>query len=104
MVNFKLPDEIELFRQEVRAFLAEHLTEAVIATMETTGTLYDEGFARALGDRGWIGSAKDRGVETDSLGWLRQAVLVEEFGRAHAPVDWAYTTVLAARSIRRSGT
>jgi alkylation response protein AidB-like acyl-CoA dehydrogenase len=79
-------------RDEVRAFLAEHLTPDVIERVHATGTVHDWGFHRALAAEGWLN------------GQGRDPVLVDELTRARAPMDGAGTAVLVARTLERVGT
>ncbi|HEU5149035.1 MAG TPA: acyl-CoA dehydrogenase family protein, partial [Iamia sp.] len=53
-LEFRLPAEVEAFRADARAFLAQHVTEAVIERAHTTGTIHDWGLHRAMAEGGWI--------------------------------------------------
>jgi alkylation response protein AidB-like acyl-CoA dehydrogenase len=45
---------VEAFRAEVRAFLAEHVTDEVIETAHHTGTIHDWGLHSKMAAAGWI--------------------------------------------------
>jgi len=79
-------------RDEVRAFLAEHLTPDVVERVHASGTVHDWGFHRALAAKGWL------------TGQGRDAVLVDELTRAGAPMDGAGTSMLVARTLELVGT
>ena len=51
----RLPPEAETLRREVRAFLAEALTDIPAVTRAQTWSGYDPAFSRKLGEMGWIG-------------------------------------------------
>ena len=53
-MDFRLGAEVEAFRDEVRAFLAEHVTDEVIERAHDTGTMHDWGLHRAWPPQGWI--------------------------------------------------
>jgi alkylation response protein AidB-like acyl-CoA dehydrogenase len=79
-------------RDEVRAFLAEHLTGEAVERVHATGTVHDWALHRALAAKGWLkGQGRDR-------------VLVDELTRAGAPMDGAGTSVLVARTLELVGT
>jgi alkylation response protein AidB-like acyl-CoA dehydrogenase len=82
------------WREEVRAFVAEHITSDVIARVHAGGTVHDWGVHRALAERGWL--AGDRPAD-------EMAVLLDEMGRAGAPVDGWLTTELVARTLELTG-
>ena len=50
--DFRLGPDVEAFRAEVRAFLAEHVTDEVIETAHHTGTIHDHGLHKAMADAG----------------------------------------------------
>jgi len=103
-VDFELGTAAEALRHEVRAFLAEHLTEDVYQEMATTGTYYDAGFAKAMGQRGWIAPGWPESEGGGGRTWLEQVVLSQELRRAEAPVDGIGTTMLIAETLRIFGT
>ena len=86
-MNFDLTPDAEAFRSEVRAFLAEHLTDELRERVHRTGTVHDWGFHRALAARGWIGAGWP--VEYGGQGrdpWQLR-VFYEECALADAPTD-----------------
>ena len=79
-------------RDEVRAFVAEHLTHEVVERVHATGTVHDWGFHRALAAKGWL------------QGEGRDPVVVDELTRAGAPMDGSGTSMLVARTLELVGT
>ena len=53
-MDFRFEPETEAFRSEVRAFIAEHLDDEIVARAHATGTMHDWGFHRALCERGYL--------------------------------------------------
>jgi alkylation response protein AidB-like acyl-CoA dehydrogenase len=101
-VDFEWGDDVEAFRAEVRAFLAEHLPPALQDEIYTTGVSHDDGFARALGARNWITPEWPRdGFEI--LDADRVHVLTDEFTLAEAPFYATETTRMVASVIRQVG-
>ncbi len=103
-MDFRLGDEVEAIRQDARAFLAEHLTPAMLEEMERTGTHHDPAFTRALGARGWVAPGWPKEEGGAGLNVLEQSVLSEELRRAQAPMDGIGTAMLVAATLRIWGT
>jgi alkylation response protein AidB-like acyl-CoA dehydrogenase len=53
-MDFRLTDEEEAFRQEVRAFVRENISPAVQAGGQMAGTPEARAFVRKMGERGWL--------------------------------------------------
>jgi alkylation response protein AidB-like acyl-CoA dehydrogenase len=103
-VNFTPSDRAEAFRTEVRAFLAEHVTDEVRRRVEETGTHHDWELHRAMAARGWIAASWPE--ELGGLGWgpWEMNVLEEELFLAGAPRDGMSLTMTATNAIRHVGT
>jgi alkylation response protein AidB-like acyl-CoA dehydrogenase len=103
-MDFDPGKEAEEFRQEVRDFIAEHLTDQIREEMERTGNIYDASFQRAMGEKGWIAPGwppEEGGAGKD---WVAQHILSEEMRRAWAPTDGVGITMLVASTLRIWGT
>ena len=84
----------QAFRDEVRAFLDEHLTEEVDARKRAQAVNYDEGFYLALGARGWLEPRwrkEDGGADLDDVS---VRILETELARQDAPILVLGTTNL----------
>ena len=102
-MEFSLDHDLEGFRQEIREFMAEHLTEEVRWRTYTSGTMHDWEFHRALAARGWI--ALSWPVEYGGLGRspLESLVFFEEANYARAPLYGMNTTTGSARAVLYCG-
>ncbi|WP_299563217.1 acyl-CoA dehydrogenase family protein [uncultured Mycolicibacterium sp.] len=88
------------FRDEVRATLAELVTDEVRRRDRETGDNFDEGVHTALGAAGYLAAdylPEDRG------GWnaVRRRIFELEIGRAHTPWYHWPTTAMVARTVER---
>jgi alkylation response protein AidB-like acyl-CoA dehydrogenase len=92
------PSTITL-REEVQAFLAEHLTPELDEQVYRTGVSHDADFSRAVAAKGWI--APDlAGAEVDPFD---VQVLRDEFARTEAPIYATATSMMVARVIHAVG-
>src|SRR6476619_8415219 len=98
----ELADDYQAFLDEVRTFLAEQVTEDVIARDREAGDNFDEGVHLALGARGYLtGEWKPEGKGGFSR--IRRRIWDLEKRRAHVPWVTSGTTALVARSVERFG-
>ena len=98
----ELADDDQAFLDEVRTFLAEQVTEDVIARDREAGDNFDEGVHLALGARGYLtGEWKPEGKGGFSR--IRRRIWDLEKRRAHVPWVTSGTTALVARSVERFG-
>ncbi|MHB1584999.1 MAG: acyl-CoA dehydrogenase family protein [Acidimicrobiales bacterium] len=84
---------------EVRAFLAEHLTDDVRAEMRRTGTFHHAGLHRAMAERGWVEAAvpgAPGGHDPFEL-----AAVFAELELAEAPYHGLATTMIVAGVLSR---
>nr|WP_046286929.1 acyl-CoA dehydrogenase family protein [Mycobacterium sp. UM_NZ2] len=98
----QLTDDDLAFRDEVRAFLATHVTEDVKRRDRETGDNFDEGVHLALGAAGYLES--EWKTEADGgFPRVRRRIWELEKRRAHVPwVTWG-TTAMVARSVASFG-
>ena len=97
-----LSDEDESFRDDLRSFLNELVTDEVIARDRETGENFDEGVHMALGAAGYL--AADFKSEADGgFSRLRKRIWDLEIGRAHTPWFHWGTTAMVARAIEQFG-
>jgi alkylation response protein AidB-like acyl-CoA dehydrogenase len=103
-MDFRLGEKSEVFRKEAREFLREVLTPEVLERCHRTGVQHDEGFAKAMRDKGWL--APGWPVEYGGQGRDPLEVLAfsEEMGRANAPTYALGTTMMIAWVIAQVGT
>lgn len=98
----QLTDEDQAFLDEVRAFLATHVTEDVKRRDRETGDNFDEGVHLALGAAGYLES-EWKTAEDGGFSRVRRRIWELEKRRAHVPwVTWG-TTAMVARSVASFG-
>jgi 3-oxocholest-4-en-26-oyl-CoA dehydrogenase alpha subunit len=98
----ELSAEDEEFRDRLRKFLAEIVTDEVIRRDRETGENFDEGVHLALGAEGYL--AADFNDEAHGgFDALRRRIWDLEIGRAHTPWFHWGTTAVVARMMRDFG-
>jgi alkylation response protein AidB-like acyl-CoA dehydrogenase len=98
----ELSAEDQEFRDRLRKFLADVVTDEVIRRDRETGENFDEGVHLALGAEGYL--ADDFHGESDGgFGALRRRIWDLEIGRAHTPWFHWGTTAVVARMMRDFG-
>lgn len=81
-----LPPETENLREEVREFLAKHLSEMPASSRAPTWQGFDPDFSRKLGEQGWIGMTWPKEYGGHERSALERYVVLEEMLAAGAPV------------------
>jgi alkylation response protein AidB-like acyl-CoA dehydrogenase len=90
------------FRDQLRAFLAVHVTDEVRRRDRETGENFDEGVHLALGAEDYL--ASDWKAESDGgFGALRRRIWDLEIGRAHTPWFHWGTTAMVAHTVEQFG-
>jgi alkylation response protein AidB-like acyl-CoA dehydrogenase len=98
----ELSPEDEEFRDELRAFLQQIVTDEVIARDRETGENFDEGVHLALGDAGYL-AADFTDEDAGGFSRLRRRIWSLEIGRAHTPWFHWGTTAMVARAVQQFG-
>jgi alkylation response protein AidB-like acyl-CoA dehydrogenase len=101
-MDFSWGERNEKFRREVRAFLAQHYPPDLEETVYRTGVSHDEGFVRALAERGWVAPGWEREGHR-VLDRFQQHILKTEMTRVDAPTYALETTIMVARVIDKAG-
>ncbi|WP_181641441.1 acyl-CoA dehydrogenase family protein, partial [Nocardioides massiliensis] len=106
-MDFELDPGQRQWLQEVRAFLREHVTPALVAELAEHDLEKRDGelaaFRRKIGDKGWFGLNWPTEYGGLGLGPIHQHLLVSEFERWGVPgPDLTVTSV--APMIMRHGT
>lgn len=102
--DFRLGADVEAFRDEVAAFLDRHVTDEVIETAHTTGTIHDWGLHHAMADQGWISAGWPAEYGGGGRSPLEMNVLSEQMYLSGAPVDGIGVASLVAHTILLEGT
>jgi len=88
----RLPASAQALRREVRAFLADEIAAGTFDPRRTvTSAVFDPGFSRRVGARGWIGMTWPRRYGGGERSFLDRYVVTEEFRVANAPVGLHFT-------------
>ncbi len=102
-MDFSLSPEAEAFRLEVRQFLADNLTEAMIAATRD-GTIHSPALHRAIADRGWLSGAVPAELGGGDMDPVELCVLLEELQLHRAPIDALGVAVVTVSMILEHGT
>lgn len=95
-----LSDEDLAFQDELRAFLADVVTDEVIRRDRETGENFDETVHLALGAAGYL--ARDyRSAADGGFSAVRRRIWELEIGRAHTPWFHWGTTAMVAHTVER---
>ena len=95
------PEDSE-FLDQLRAFIAEHVTEEVLARDREFGENFDEKVHLALGEAGYL--AADWKVDSEGgFSPVRKRIFDLEIGRAHTPWYHWGTTAAVARFVQQFG-
>ncbi len=102
--DFRLGPEVAAFRDEVRSFLADHVTLEVVERAHATGTIHDWGLHRAMADAGWISAGWPAEFGGQGRSPLEMNALTEEMYLSGAPVDGLGVASLVAHTLLIDGT
>jgi alkylation response protein AidB-like acyl-CoA dehydrogenase len=94
-VDFSFTDEQEQLRREARTFLADRYPSERVAELADSAEGWDPGSWAELAELGWIGVSVPEQAGGAGLGFLEEAVLFEELGRALYPGPYFSTVALA---------
>lgn len=103
-VDFRLDAAVASFRDEIRTFLASHVTDEVIETAHRTGTMHDWGLHRTMAADGWISAGWPAEFGGQGRSPLEMNSLTEEMYVSGAPVDGLGVASLVAHTLLIDGT
>ena len=101
-MDWSFPPEAEEFRNEVKAFITEHLTDDVI-TSTHDGTIHNWDFHKKIAERGWLGGAVPAELGGGGKSALEMAVMIEELQLAGAPIDGMGVAIVVASVVLELG-
>jgi len=102
-MDFAFTEEQDAFRELAHKIFADHCTHEKLRAVEQTQEWFHRGLWDELARANLLGMALPEDVGGSGLGFLELAVLLEEQGRAVAPVPLWPTLVLAALPINLFG-
>jgi alkylation response protein AidB-like acyl-CoA dehydrogenase len=94
-VDFSFTDEQEQLRREARTFLADRYPFERVAELADSDEGWDPASWKELAELGWLGVSAPEEADGLGLGFLEEAVLFEELGRALYPGPYFSTVALA---------
>ncbi|HEY8545667.1 MAG TPA: acyl-CoA dehydrogenase family protein [Acidimicrobiales bacterium] len=103
-MDFALDPASEQLRREVRAFLAEHLTDDIVERALDTGTMHDWGLHRKLCERGYLAAGWPKEVGGLGHSAVATTTLMQELYRAGAPIDAMNMAAMVGATLLLRGT
>ncbi len=106
-MNFQLSPEQEVFRAEVRAFIAERLPAYIRARLRAGHPPRKEDtviWQRLLNERGWAAPHWPRKFGGAELGQLERLILLDELYRAPAPLPQVFNVMMLGPLLMKFGT
>jgi alkylation response protein AidB-like acyl-CoA dehydrogenase len=94
-MDFSFTDEQEQLRREARTFLADRYSFERVAELADSEAGWDPASWKELVELGWIGVSAPEDAGGAGLGFMEEAVLFEELGRALYPGPYFSTVALA---------
>ncbi len=94
-MDFSFTDEQEQLRREARTFLADRYPFERVAELADSAEGWDPASWKELAELGWVGVSAPEDAGGAGLGFLEEAVLFEELGRALYPGPYFSTVALA---------
>ena len=104
MMDFRLGERSDAFRDEVRAFLGEHFSPEMVERAHDTGTSHNWEFHRALGAQGWIAASWPEEYGGQGRDPMEMTALRDELRIGGVPTDGLGQTIMIARTLRAVGT
>lgn len=101
-MDFSFPPEVEAFRTEVKAFLAENFDESMLDVTHD-GTMHVPELHAALAAEGWLAGPVPKELGGGGRTALESIVLNEEMQLARAPIDAMGVTVITAAILMEHG-
>jgi alkylation response protein AidB-like acyl-CoA dehydrogenase len=102
-MDFNVGADGEEFRAEVKRFMAEAIPPEKAEHHYRTGTLHDEDFLKALGEKNWLGGGWKSEFGGNDLTPWQLRIIDEEFLYNEAPTYAYGTTMSVARAVADFG-
>jgi alkylation response protein AidB-like acyl-CoA dehydrogenase len=94
-MDFSLSNDQEELRRHARSYLAERFPAERVAELADSDEGWDPASWRELAELGWLGVSVPEEQGGAGLGFVEEAVLIEELGRALYPGPYFSTVALA---------
>ena len=102
-MDFSFTEDQEALRQLARKIFADHCTHDRLKAVEATPEWFDRTLWAALAEASLLGVALPEDIGGSGLGFFELCILLEEIGRAVAPLPAWPTLVLGALALDRFG-
>lgn len=97
MMDYRLTEEQEALRNDVRAYLAEKAPLSAVRALHAAPQRFDLAMYRDMGQRGWLG------IGDSSDAWTRAVLVHQEFGRALTPGPMYASAAVSAALLNLAG-
>jgi alkylation response protein AidB-like acyl-CoA dehydrogenase len=104
VIDFRLGERSDAFREEVREFLRENFRPEMVERAHDTGTSHNWEFHRALGAQGWIAASWPEEYGGQGRDPMEMTAMRDELRLAGVPTDGLGQTIMIARTIQAVGT
>jgi alkylation response protein AidB-like acyl-CoA dehydrogenase len=94
-VDFAFSEEQDMLREQARSFLADKIPTERVAEIAAGDEGWDKNVYRQIAELGWIGLAVTEDAGGAGMGFIDEAVIFEELGRALFPGPYLSTVGLA---------
>lgn len=98
-MNFDFSDDQKMLKEQAHKFLSAQCTPKTVRAVYESGKTHDSALWKQVGDLGWAGAAIPEEFGGLGLGYLELCVIVEELGRALAPVPFSSTVCQFAEAL-----
>ena len=103
-MNFDYSDDQKFMKEEVRKFLRERCSIAVVrSVLDDDAKPFDRDLWQAVAEMGWTGAAIPEQWGGTGLGRIELCGIAEELGRVIAPIPFASTVYVFAEAILAFG-
>ena len=102
-MNFDFSDDQKLLQDQVRRYLADHCSSAVVRSVLEGRASHAEEVWKGLTEMGLIGTSIPESYGGVGAGYLELCLVAEEVGAALAPVPFGSTVYLVAEALMRHG-
>ena len=103
-MDFELTEDQQQLRLLTRQILTGHVTAELLREVDASNDRFDAGTWQALADANLLGIALPERHGGSGYGLVEQCIVLEEIGRALAPVPAWASSVLGAMTVARHGT
>ncbi len=101
-MDFAFSEEQQMLRDSVSSWLKDRLPEGRVSELATSAEGWDPVSLREMAELGWTGLALPEEVGGSGMGFLDEAVVIEELGKALYPGPYLTSITLGGPGLRRA--